>query len=115
LPLIILIAGLFGQPRVSAWKWYANTLAIPWTLAAARILMARVRADAFEIGVLFAVLAGISAIRHQWIATPIRPIDECEAMRQAMRDGWLVAICSDTPATRPCPQDCGRPRATAIG
>jgi Protein of unknown function (DUF3341) len=97
LPLIMFVAGMIGfcgffflLTWVNVWNWPIDIGGRPLLSWPAFVPIV------FELGILSAVVAGfIGFFVINRMPRLYEPIDNCQSMRRAMRDLWIVAVDSD--------------------
>ncbi|MBN8874364.1 MAG: DUF3341 domain-containing protein [Rhodospirillales bacterium] len=99
LPLVILVAGLVGAALGFWWQTHETGQAYPLDIGGrAHFSWPAYVPIAFEIGVLFAITAGvvgfflINRMPQLWA-----PVDEAPALRRATSDRWCIAIHTEAP------------------
>jgi hypothetical protein len=94
MPLAIFLAGIIGAAAMFALETYSDVVNWPVNVGGRPAFSWPAFVPiAFEVGVLFAMTTGvvgylvINGLPRLW-----EPVDECAAMRQAMRTDFVVAV-----------------------
>jgi hypothetical protein len=94
IPLLIFLAGIIGAMAMFGLETYSDVLEWPVNVGGRPAFSWPAFVPiAFEVGVLCAVTTGIVAyLAINRLPRLWEPVDECAAMREAMRAEWLVAV-----------------------
>lgn len=97
LPLMIFLAGMIGAAAMFGLETYADVVNWPVDVGGRPAFSWPAFVPiAFEVGVLFAITTGffgyfiVNRMPQLW-----EPVDECAAMAQASRAGWVLAVRTD--------------------
>jgi len=99
MPSLVLAGGVLGAVASFCLQSYATTIAYPLNIGGRPDLSwPSFIPIAFENGVLVAVLAGfVGYLAVNRMPRLYDPVDECTALRRAMRDHWCLAISTAQP------------------
>lgn len=97
MPLAIFLGGMLGAVAMFALETYSDVVNWPVNIGGRPAFSWPAFVPiAFEIGILFAINTGffgylaINGLPRLW-----EPVDECAAMRQAMRTDWVVSVSNE--------------------
>ena len=103
IPLVMLAAGLIGAGFMFWLQVYATVSSYPLDVGGRpdNSWPAYV-SNAFEVGVLTAMLAGFAAfLVLNRMPRLYDPVDECDDLRAASRDGWFLSLAPVAPEQAP--------------